>query len=129
MSNTSVVPEKPAAEPSPGIPEASPKSAKKFQVIRAVHPPEGNAETGTSPETGARPWPAGITQIYLFGLYVVASLLIPTGIGFWFDVRAAHAFPLLGLVGLALGTVITVYGVYRMVWPHIRNTGASYRGK
>jgi hypothetical protein len=54
------------------------------------------------------------------GFYVPLSLLIPTGIGFWFDRRALHEFPLYTLIGLGVGTIIMVYGVYRMVRPFLQ---------
>jgi len=58
-------------------------------------------------------------QLLIVGFYVPLSLLIPTGIGFWFDKRAAHEFPLFALIGLCVGTVIMVYGVYQMVRPFL----------
>jgi len=64
-------------------------------------------------------WPAAM-QLLIVGFYVAFSLLIPTGIGFWFDKRAAHAFPLFTLIGLGVGTLIMVYGVYVMVRPFLR---------
>ena len=61
-------------------------------------------------------WPVSM-QLLIVGFYVAFSLLIPTGIGFWFDKRASHGFPLFTLIGLGVGTLIMVYGVYRMVKP------------
>ena len=71
--------------------------------------------------TGAlvKKWPAAM-QLLIVGFYVAFSLLIPTGIGFWFDKRASHEFPLFTLIGLGVGTVIMIYGVYRMVRPFLR---------
>ncbi len=63
-------------------------------------------------------WPAAM-QLLIVGFYVAFSLLIPTGIGFWFDKRASHAFPLFTLIGLGVGTLIMVYGVYHMVKPFL----------
>ena len=64
-------------------------------------------------------WPAAM-QLLIVGFYVAFSLLIPIGIGFWFDKRASHEFPLFTLIGLGVGTVIMVYGVYRMVRPFLQ---------
>jgi zinc transporter ZupT len=64
-------------------------------------------------------WSAAL-QLLIVGFYVPLSLLIPTGIGLWIDRRAAHEFPLFALIGLGVGTVIMVYGVYRMVRPFLQ---------
>ncbi|MEA3298469.1 MAG: AtpZ/AtpI family protein [Chloroflexota bacterium] len=64
-------------------------------------------------------WPAAM-QLLAVGFYVALSLIIPTGIGLWFDHRADHGFPWLTLCGLALGTIIMAYGVYRMMKPFFR---------
>jgi len=61
-------------------------------------------------------WPAAM-QLLVVGFYVAFSLLIPTVIGVWLDKRASHEFPLFTIIGLGLGTIIMVYGVYRMVKP------------
>lgn len=64
-------------------------------------------------------WSAAL-QLLTVGFYVPLSLLIPTGIGFWLDRRASHEFPVYTLIGLGIGTVIMVYGVYRMVRPFLQ---------
>jgi len=61
-------------------------------------------------------------QLLTVGFYVPLSLLIPTGLGFWLDRKASHEFPLYTLIGLGVGTVIMVYGVYRMVRPFLRES-------
>lgn len=66
-------------------------------------------------------WSAAL-QLLAVGFYVPLSLLIPTGLGFWLDRKASHEFPLYALIGLGVGTVIMVYGVYRMVRPFLRET-------
>jgi ABC-type sulfate transport system permease component len=66
-------------------------------------------------------WPM-VMPLLVVGFYVAFSLLIPTFIGFWFDKRASHEFPLFTLIGLGLGTLIMVYGVYRMVRPFLQET-------
>ncbi len=53
-------------------------------------------------------------QLVAVGWYVALSLLIPTGIGYLVD-RKFETTPLFMLVGLGLGTVLMVFGVYRMV--------------
>jgi len=66
-------------------------------------------------------WPL-LMPLLTVGFYVAFSLLIPTGIGFWFDRKASHEFPLFTLVGLGVGTVIMIYGVYRMAKPFLNQT-------
>ena len=58
-----------------------------------------------------------VLQLLVVGFYVPLSLLLPTGIGLLFDKRLEHKFPLFAFIGLGIGTVIMVYGVYRMVRP------------
>lgn len=64
-------------------------------------------------------WSAAL-QLLVVGFYVPISLLIPTGIGLWLDKRASHEFPSYTLIGLGIGTVIMVYGVYQMVRPFLQ---------
>ncbi len=64
-------------------------------------------------------WPAAM-RLLIVGFYVAFSLLIPTGIGLWFDKRTSHEFPLFTLIGLGVGTIVMVYGVYRMVKPFLK---------
>lgn len=71
-------------------------------------------------------WSAAL-QLLTVGFYVPLSLLIPAGIGFWLDRRASHEFPSYTLIGLGIGTVIMVYGVYRMVRPFLQE--AKREGK
>ena len=66
-------------------------------------------------------WSAAL-QLLIVGFYVPLSLLIPTGFGFLLDRKASHEFPLYALIGLGVGTVVMVYGVYRMVRPFIRES-------
>lgn len=73
-----------------------------------------------------RQWGAAI-QLLVVGLYVAFSLLIPTGIGFWLDKRTSHEFPWFTLIGLGVGTVIMIYGVYRLVCPFLQQ--AKREGK
>ena len=71
-------------------------------------------------------WSAAL-QLLTVGFYVPLSLVIPTGIGFWLDRKALHEFPVCTLIGLGVGTVIMVYGVYRMVRPFLQE--AKTEGK
>ena len=63
-------------------------------------------------------WSAAM-QLVVLGLYVALCLLIPAGVGFWLGRTMGHAimFP---LIGLGAGTLIMVFGVYRMVKPFLR---------
>jgi len=71
-------------------------------------------------------WPAAM-QLLVVGFYVAFSLIIPAVIGVWLDKRASHEFPLFTLIGLGLGTIIMIYGVYRMVKPFLEQ--AKKEGK
>lgn len=73
-------------------------------------------------------WPAAL-QVLIVGFYVPISLLTPTGIGFVLDRRAGHGIPLYALIGLGLGTVIMVYGVYRIVKPFLDEAKEKTRHK
>ena len=64
-------------------------------------------------------WSAAL-QLLIVGFYVPLSLLIPTGIGLWLDKKVFHEFPLCTLIGIGIGTVIMVYGVYQMVRPFLK---------
>lgn len=66
-------------------------------------------------------WSAAL-QLLVVSFYVPLSLLMPTGIGLLLDKRAGHEFPAYTLIGLGIGTVIMVYGVYRMVRPFLQET-------
>ena len=66
-------------------------------------------------------------QFLIVGFYVPISLLIPTGIGLWLDRKVFHVFPLCTLIGLGIGTIIMVYGVYQMVRPFLKE--AKIAGK
>ena len=61
-------------------------------------------------------WPAAV-QLLILGFYVAFSLLLPTLIGFfWLGPKFGHLL-LFTLIGLGVGTIVMVYGVYRMVKP------------
>jgi len=59
-------------------------------------------------------WAAAL-QLLALGWYIALSLLIPTLIGLWFDKKQSNPFPLFTIIGLGLGTIIMIYGVYRMI--------------
>ncbi|MEE9529254.1 MAG: AtpZ/AtpI family protein [Dehalococcoidia bacterium] len=66
-------------------------------------------------------WPAAM-HLLVLGFYVAFSLLIPALIGFfWLGPKFGHTI-LFFLIGLGLGTIIMVYGVYRMVKPFMEET-------
>jgi hypothetical protein len=72
-------------------------------------------------------WSAAL-QLLIVGFYVPLSLLIPTGIGLWLDRKVFHEFPLCTLIGLGIGTVIMVYGVYQMVRPFLEEDKKVEKG-
>ena len=72
-------------------------------------------------------WSAAL-QLLIVGFYVPLSLLIPTGIGLWLDRKVFHEFPLCTLIGLGIGTVIMVYGVYQMVHPFLKEAKMAGKG-
>ncbi|OGO14426.1 MAG: hypothetical protein A2Z02_06225 [Chloroflexi bacterium RBG_16_48_7] len=54
--------------------------------------------------------------LFTVGWYVVLSLIIPTGIGFWLDQpQQFNSRPLYTLIGLAAGTVIAFFGLVQML--------------
>jgi hypothetical protein len=73
-------------------------------------------------------WSAAL-QLLIVGFYVPLSLLIPTGIGLWLDRKVFHEFPLCTLIGLGIGTVIMVYGVYQMVRPFLKEAKMTGKGR
>jgi hypothetical protein len=73
---------------------------------------------GLYQRVGVKQWSVAL-QVLIVGFYVPISLLTPTGIGFLLDRNAGHGFPLYALIGLGIGTVIMVYGVFRIVKPFL----------
>jgi len=72
-------------------------------------------------------WPAAL-QLLIVGFYVPLSLLVPTGIGLWLDRKVFHEFPLCTFIGLGIGTIIMVYGVYQMVRPFLKEDATKVKG-
>jgi hypothetical protein len=69
-----------------------------------------------SEQPKAREWTKPLWFLFTVGWYVAASVLIPTGIGFWLDQpNQFNSRPLYTLIGFGFGTVIAFYGLYRML--------------
>jgi len=66
-----------------------------------------------------REWP-GIAHLVSVGIYVAVSLLFPVVLGLYFDTRTPQEFPIYTVVGLSVGTVLMVYGVYRIIGPYAK---------
>jgi hypothetical protein len=61
-------------------------------------------------------WARPLWFLFTVGWYVVLSLIIPTGIGYWLDrPQKFDTHPLYTLIGFGIGTVIAFYGLYRML--------------
>jgi hypothetical protein len=61
-------------------------------------------------------WARPLWFLFTVGWYVVLSLVIPTGIGYWLDrPQKFDTHPLYTLIGFGIGTVIAFYGLYRML--------------
>ncbi len=54
------------------------------------------------------------------GWYVGFCIVLGVLGGVWLD-RKLHTSPLLFMVGLLLGLIVAVYGVYKMILPNIIN--------
>lgn len=65
-----------------------------------------------------RKWPV-LMPLLTVGFYVALSLLIPTILGWWIGNKVHHEL-LLPLIGLGVGSIIMVYGVYRILLPFLR---------
>jgi F0F1-type ATP synthase assembly protein I len=62
-----------------------------------------------------RQWAGPLRFLFTIGWYMVASLLVPTLLGyFWLDPKF-NKTPLFTLIGLGIGTVIAFYGLARML--------------
>ena len=61
-------------------------------------------------------WLKPLGFMLTIGWYVALSLIIPTGIGYWLDLPGQFdSKPLYTLIGFGIGTVISFYGLYRML--------------
>ena len=73
-----------------------------------------------------RKWPV-LMPLLTVGFYVALSLLIPTIIGWWIGNKVHHEV-LLPLIGLGIGTIIMIYGVYRTLLPFLQEAGWEEEG-
>ena len=63
-----------------------------------------------------RQWVGPLRFLLTVGWYMVLSLIIPIGIGYWLDrPEMFDRRPLFTLIGLGIGTVIAFYGLVRML--------------
>jgi F0F1-type ATP synthase assembly protein I len=60
---------------------------------------------------------------------MVASLLVPTLLGYFLLDPKFHKFPLFTLIGLGIGTVIAFYGLYRMLRQYKAEQNESNKDK
>jgi hypothetical protein len=61
-------------------------------------------------------WARPLWLVFNIGWYVALSLVIPTGIGYWFDrPEKFNTHPILTLVGFGVGTGLAFYGLYRIL--------------
>ena len=70
-------------------------------------------------EAGMRRWQAALRLVGI-GWYVGFSILAGALAGLWLDDRF-DTKPLFVILGLVLGVIVAVYGVYQMLLPLIRN--------
>ena len=67
-------------------------------------------------EVYLKEWVRPLQFLLTVGWYVVLSLIIPVGIGFWLDrPEMLNKSPLFTLIGLGVGTVIAFGGLIRML--------------
>jgi F0F1-type ATP synthase assembly protein I len=67
-------------------------------------------------EVYLKDWVRPLQFLLTVGWYVVLSLIIPVGIGFWLDrPEMLNKSPLFTLIGLGVGTVIAFGGLIRML--------------
>jgi F0F1-type ATP synthase assembly protein I len=62
-----------------------------------------------------REWVRPLWFLFTVGWFMALSLAVPSGVGFWLDRGVYDTAPLFTLIGLALGTVIALTGLYRML--------------
>ena len=57
----------------------------------------------------------GLWFLFNIGWYVALSIVLPTALGLWLDAPERwNSRPLCTLIGFIFGTIIAVYGLYRM---------------
>ena len=75
-------------------------------------------------------WIKPLGFLFTVGWYVAFSLIIPTGIGYWFDrPEKLDSSPLYTLIGFGVGTVIAFYGLYRMLRRFYNEQKAQQKNK
>ena len=70
-------------------------------------------------EVGMSRWGA-VLRLTGVGFFIGSSILLGVLGGLWLD-KELNTGPILVIVGLLLGIVIAIYGVYRMLLPLIGN--------
>ena len=70
-------------------------------------------------EVGMSRWGAAL-RLTGVGFFIGGSILLGVTAGLWLDSKLDTG-PILVIVGLLLGIVIAIYGVYRMLLPLIGN--------
>jgi F0F1-type ATP synthase assembly protein I len=76
-----------------------------------------------------RQWAGPLRFLFTIGWYMVASLLVPTLLGYFLLDPKFHKFPLFTLIGLGIGTVIAFYGLYRMLRQYKAEQNESNKDK
>jgi len=67
-------------------------------------------------EDSLKEWVRPLQFLLTVGWYVVLSLIIPVGIGYWLDrPEMFNKRPLFTFIGLGFGTVIAFFGLIRML--------------
>lgn len=68
-------------------------------------------------EVHLKEWVRPLQFLLTVGWYMVLSLMIPVGIGYWLDRPGMlDKRPLFTLIGLGVGTVIAFFGLVRMLF-------------
>lgn len=58
----------------------------------------------------------GLWFLFNVGWFVALSIVVPTLIGLWLDApERLNSRPLCTLIGFALGSMVAIYGLYRML--------------
>ena len=70
-------------------------------------------------EVGMSRWGVAL-RLTSVGFFIGGSILLGVAAGLWLDSKL-HTGPILVIVGLFLGIIIAIYGVYRMLLPLISN--------
>ena len=72
----------------------------------------------------------GLSLFFTVGITIVLSILIPTGIGWWLDrPEQLNTQPLYTLLGLAFGTLLAGYGLFRQLRQFLIEQKKRYEGE